>query len=101
MQSIWIETVLIVFVVYCASNIQSHEFQDAKDDSMPLPFQDQIENVFDAFTRGDIARMEESFTFLENIDPDEFNKLDDLNRTADYRRDRIDYVVSMKPMLHK
>lgn len=83
---------LIFLVVYGATSFQIHD--DEKDDSMPLPFQDQIEEVFHAFGKGDIGRMEKIFKFLENIDPDELNKLDDSNLTTDYKNERIDYVVS-------
>lgn len=95
MKSFRIGIALIAFIVYGVSSIQPNELEDTNDDSLPLPFQDQIEEVFDAFAKGDIVRMEESFKYLENIDPDEFNKLEDSNQTADYRRERIDYVVRL------
>lgn len=82
----------LFLVVYGASSFRFHD--DTKDDSIPLPFQDQIEEVFHSFGKGDIGRMENTFKFLENIDPDELNKLDDSNFTTDYKNERINFVVS-------
>lgn len=91
MHSIRIGVVFIIFIVYGVSSLQSSEFDD---DSTPLPFQDKIEEIFDAFAKGDIARMEENFELLESVDPDALNNLDESNQTPDYKRNRIDYVVS-------
>lgn len=96
MQSIRIWIILMISTAFGVSYIRAHEPEDAKDDSVPLPFQDQIEDVFDAFVKGDNDRMENTFKFLESIDPDEINKIGDADRTVDYRRERIDYVVSLK-----
>lgn len=96
MQSRRIWIILVVSIVYSVANIRSHKLEDAKDESIPLPFQDQIEDVFDAFVKDDNVRMENTFKFLESIDPDEFNSLDDENYTAEYKRERIDFVVSLE-----
>lgn len=95
MKSIKIEIVLLFLVVYSASSFRFHEFHNASVDSKPLPYQDKIEEVFEAFGKGDIERMEKIFMFLESIEPDTFNELDDLNITTNYRNERINYVVSV------
>lgn len=96
MQAIRIWIILTCSIAYSVSNIQSHEIEDFEDDTTPLPFQDQIEQVFDAFVKDDNVRMENTFEFLLSIDPDQFNQLNEANHTADYKRERIDYVVSVK-----
>lgn len=96
MLSICIGVLFLFFNIYAASasHFQFHEFYHEETDQ--LPFQNEIEGVFHAFVKGDIERMEKTFKFLENIDPKEFNKLDDLNYTTDYTAERINYVVSLQ-----
>lgn len=97
MQSIGIGIFLVFLVVYGVSSFRIND--DEENNSMSLPFQDQIVEVFQAFGKGDIDRMEKIFKFLENIDPNELNKLDDSNLTTDYRNERINYVVSLHYIL--
>lgn len=94
MQLIRIEFVLLVLVVYAVSSFQFPKLLDEQVDSEPLPFEDEIVEVFHAFSQNNIGRMEKIFNFLENIDPDEFNKLNDSNLSTSYTEERINYVVS-------
>lgn len=89
MQTIRFGFVLLLLVGY-ASTIRYHD----TNDFAPLPYQDRIEEVFHAFNKGDIDRMERNFKFLENIDPDKLHTLEHSNNTTEYSKERINYVVS-------
>lgn len=41
------------------------------EDSKPLPFQDKLEQLFDAFDKNDIEGMESGYKLLENIRTDD------------------------------
>lgn len=92
MQSILFGMVLLLFVEYGTSNIQFH---GVANDAGPLPFQDHIENAFEAYKKGDIEQMEKHFKVLESVDPYKMNLFDSTNTTTDYINERINYVVNM------
>lgn len=87
-------SILLFLFVYGATSVQ---FASAIDDFQPLPFQEQVEEVFDAFRKGDSIRMENAFKILEKIDPDKLNTLDDSNFPTNYT-ERINYVVSLSAL---
>lgn len=94
MQFLWFGIMLSFFVEYGTS---SKQFHGTKEDLASLPFQDKVEEVFDAYRKGDFKRMDKIFKFLESVDPNELNPLDmdNINFSADYTNERINYVVSV------
>lgn len=94
MQPIGVRFVCLFFFLCSASSIKIGDFFTSNfDDSEPIPFQNELKDLFDSIYDKDTKRMENMFNFFESIDPDELNNLNDLNE-VDYSRNRIQYVVS-------
>lgn len=61
-----------------------------EEDAKPLPYQNEIDQLFDAYDKDDSHRMEEIYQLLANVTKEDSESTD----YSEYAANRIRYVVS-------
>lgn len=101
MQSIKFRIVLLALFSCSVSGLRNcGEFEKdeiidhaLKESSKPLPYQNEIDQLFDAFDENDSQRMEKIYQYLANTTTDELDDSD--SEYSDYAANRIKHVVSL------
>lgn len=86
----FIEILFLFLISLCsATNLQLEKNDGKYYDSAPLPFQNELEELFRAYKENDIERMDDILEFFE----DNSSAFDELN-DSEYAKERIQFVVS-------